>query len=115
MLHNNVITHRVPMAKDGRVYVPQCIREMLPATLCAAIEEREGLGKCIAFYLKAHGKTKGRDVSISDGYLDVAQMCAQAGINRPFMWCAYTNAENTLEELLLYHDDAGRYKAAPAK
>ncbi len=101
---STIISHRAALPEDGRIYVPECIRQLLPSTLCAVVEQRDELGKCIAFYLKMHTGSKGQDVAVSDGYLCIGQLCAEAGIEMPWIWRASTTAKGRLEELLLHHD-----------
>ncbi|MEM4254583.1 MAG: hypothetical protein QXR48_04340 [Candidatus Woesearchaeota archaeon] len=116
MLHDYVISQKATMSKDGKVYVPECIRQMLPKTLCAVVEERGDVGKCIAFYPPMNRKAGSSDVVVSDGYIDVQQMQKNAGIRPPLRWCATISFQNTIDELLLHHDEtAGCYKAVPAK
>ncbi|MEM2916522.1 MAG: hypothetical protein QXT19_04155 [Candidatus Woesearchaeota archaeon] len=116
MLNNYAVSHKATVSKDGKVYVPECIRQMLPKTLCAVVEERDDVGKCIAFYSPMNRKAGGSDVIISDGYVDVQQMQRNAGLKPPLTWRALISFQSTLEELLLHHDDsAGCYKAIPHK
>lgn len=116
MLNNYAVSHKATVSKDGKVYVPECIRQMLPQTLCAVIEERNDVGMCIAFYLKMPSRAACSDVVISDGYIDVQQMQKNAGLKPPLTWRALISFQSTIEELLLHHDDtAGCYKAIPPK
>jgi len=106
MPYNYVVSQRVNPSNDGRVYVPECIRQMISSTLCARVEERAEFGKCIAFYMRLHCKKGGEDVHISpDGYIDISRICKNAGIAFPSIWRASTNTSRVLEELLLHYDD----------
>ncbi len=109
---NTIISHRAAMPEDGRIYVPECLRQFLQSTLCARIEVRDDIGSCIAFYLKMHDAIKGQGADYRDGYLRLGQMCSKAKLTPPLMWRASTNSSGGLVELLLHADDsAGTYKA----
>ncbi len=108
----SIISHKAMIPEDGKIYVPECLRQFLQPTLYARIEKRDDLGSCIAFYLKIHNSTKGQGAAYRNGYLRIGQMCSQAGLTPPLKWRASTNSNGELLELLLHADDPpGTYKA----
>ncbi len=91
------------LGKNGAVYVPQCIRDMIKCELHASLEERAA-GRCIVLRTEYSPLIDSAPVEIrEDGYMQIREIYARAGMKPPFRWQATTQMPgNSIDNLILW-------------
>jgi hypothetical protein len=101
-----ITSHDAKFDKQGRAYIPQCMRTMLPAgikKMFASIEQRAA-GTCIALYTQPDHSISPKEVSITkDCYVSITDICEKAEITPPFRWQATSQMPgNSIDCLILW-------------
>jgi len=91
------------LGKNGAVYVPQCIRDMIKCELHASLEERAA-GRCIVLRTEYSPLIESTPVEIrEDGYMQIREIYTRAGIKPPFRWQATAQMpESSIDTLILW-------------
>lgn len=98
-----VTSQDATLGKNGAVYVPQCIRDMIKCELHASLEERAA-GRCIVLRTEYSPLIESTPVDIrQDGYMQIREIYARAGLKPPFRWQATAQMPgNSIDCLILW-------------
>jgi hypothetical protein len=91
------------LGKNGAVYVPQCIRDMIKCELHASLEERAA-GRCIVLRTEYSPLIDSAPVEIrQDGYMQIREIYERADLKPPFRWQATAQMPgNSIDNLILW-------------
>ena len=100
-----VTSHDASIGKRGLVYIPQCIREMLPEgvrNMYASLEKRRA-GNCVVLRTTSKSLFSVEVAISSDGYVAVKDLYVNVGIRPPFRWQATAQMpESSIDTLILW-------------
>jgi len=98
-----VTSQDATLGKNGAVYVPQCIRDMIKCELHASLEERAA-GRCIVLRTKYSPLIDSAPVEIrEDGYMQIREIYERAGLKPPFRWQATAQMPgNSIDNIILW-------------